>query len=160
MGNFYMLGYGIEKDPRKALSMYKKAGKWDQASAQYKTGLIYLSQMVDDDPSRGITYLKEAVKNKFYQAAYVLGAVYLEGELVEQDYEEASEWLELASEHNIYKASYLLGKMYDSQLFGEEQKDKAIPLYNKAAYKIAAARDRLKELNQPMPQVANKILNA
>ncbi|GAA6185737.1 MULTISPECIES: tetratricopeptide repeat protein [Alteromonadaceae] len=151
LGNFYVTGYGTDKDNSRALRMYKKAAKWNQATAQYKAGLMYISGATDDDPSKGISYLKKAAKNKVYDAAYVLGVVYLEGEIEEKDYDEAREWLELASEHNMSKASYLLGKMYDSQLFGADQQDKSIALYNKAAYKIEAARERLIELNQPLP---------
>ncbi|WJG11024.1 tetratricopeptide repeat protein [Aliiglaciecola sp. LCG003] len=151
LGNFYVTGYGTDKDPGKALRMYKKAAKWDQASAQYKVGLMYISGMADDDASKGINYLKKAASNKVYDAAYILGVIYLEGDIEPKDYEQAREWLELASENKVSKASYLLGKMYETALFGEDQKPNAIPLYNKAAYKIEAARDRLKALNQPLP---------
>lgn len=151
LGNFYVTGYGTEKDTKKALRMYEKAAKWGQATAQFKAGLIYISDEADRDAGKGISYLKKAVKNGYYDAAYVLGVVYLEGEVEDKDINEARQWLELASENSISKASYLLGKMYDSQLFGEDQMSKAIPLYSKAAYKIEAARVRLKELNQPLP---------
>ncbi|MEP4890602.1 MAG: tetratricopeptide repeat protein [Aliiglaciecola sp.] len=151
LGNFYIVGYGTDKDPSRALRMFKKAAKWNQATAQYKAGLMYISQATDDKPSKGISYLKKAAKNKIYDAAYVLGVVYLEGEIVEKDYDEAREWLTLASENNMSRASYLLAKMYDSQLFGAEHQDKSIAYYNKAAYKIEAARERLTELNLPMP---------
>ncbi|GAB2676394.1 tetratricopeptide repeat protein [Aliiglaciecola aliphaticivorans] len=151
LGNFYITGYGTEKSTSRALRMYKKAAKWNQATAQYKAGLMYISQATDDDPSRGISYLKKAAKNKVYEAAYVLGVVYIEGEIVEKDYDEAKEWLTLASENNLHKASYLLGQMYDNQFFGAEQQDKSTAYYNKAAYKVEAARERLTELNLPMP---------
>lgn len=151
LGNFYITGYGTEKNPRMALKMYKKAAKWDQATAQYKVGLMYISGLAGSDASKGISYLKKAAKNKVYDAAYVLGVVYLEGDAEEQDYEEAKEWLELASENRVSKASYLLGKMYESQLLGDGQQDKAISMYKKAAYKVEAARERLTALNQPLP---------
>lgn len=151
LGNFYITGYGTKKSESSALKMYKKAAKWNQATAQYKVGLMYISGAAGDDPDRGISYLKKAVKNDVFEAAYVLGVVYLEGNIEKQDYEEAREWLEIASEHNIAKATYLLATMYDSQLFGAEQQNKSIPLYNKAAYKVEAARERLIALNQPLP---------
>lgn len=150
LGNFYIVGYGTEKSKSKALKMYKKAAKWDQGSAQYKIGLIYTSGD-KDDASKGIRYLERAVKNKAYEAAYVLGVIYMEGKIVEQDNEKARQWLEVASKYNQPKATYLLAQMYDTQVFGEDQQAKAIPLYNKVAFKLESAKERLIELNQPLP---------
>jgi len=153
LGNFYIFGYGTEKDTSKALRMYKKAAKWDQASAQYKIGLMYVSGMTDDDPDKGIKYLKRAVKNEFYEAAYVLGVIYFEGKIEKQDYDEAKEWLEIAADNQIYKASYLLGQMYETNLIEGEQEsqEKAIKLYETAAFKLSAAQERLVALEHPLP---------
>jgi hypothetical protein len=152
LGNFYLVGYGTDKDTGLAMRMYKKAAKWGQGTAQYKVGLMYVSGAEGEKKaSKGVSYLKKAVKNKVYEAAYVLGVFYMDGKLEEQDNEAARDWLELASEKNIYKAAYLLGNMYETQVFGEDQKAKAIPLYQKAAFKIQAARNRLDEIGQPSP---------
>lgn len=154
LGNFYIFGYGTEKDTKKALKMYKKAAKWDQASAQYKIGLMYVSGMTDDDPDKGIRYLKRAVKNKFYEAAYVLGVIYFEGKIEKQDYDEAKEWLEIASDNQIYKASFLLGQMYETGLLDSDKqgKAKAIEWYEAAAFKVPDAKERLIALDQPLPK--------
>jgi len=160
LGNFYYFGYGTKKDTSKALKMYKQAAKWDQASAQYKVGLIYVSDLTGDDPSDGIRYLKRATKNRFYEAAYLLGVIYFEGKIVKQDYDEAKAWLEIASDNQIYKASYLLGNMYETHLIKSEQEGnaQAIALYNTAAFKINAAKERLIALEQPLPpSVSNDI---
>lgn len=45
------------------------------------------------DVERGIKYLEEANKNNLNTATYLLGLIYLEGELVDRNIEKASEYL-------------------------------------------------------------------
>ncbi|MEP0177963.1 MAG: hypothetical protein ABJH28_08335 [Paraglaciecola sp.] len=74
-----------------------------------------------DDASKGIRYLERAVKNKAYEAAYLLGVIYKDGKIVEQDNEKAKEWFEVASKYNQPKATFLLAQIYDTQVFGKDQ---------------------------------------
>lgn len=154
LGNFYMHGYGVKQNFTKALRNYERTAKYGSATAQYKTGLMYILGMgvEEDNIEKGITWLRWSFKNGNNDAAYYLAALYIKGEKVEKDLLIAKDWLEKSSKMGHGKSQFLLAQLYETGSFGSDQQSKAIALYSKSAFKSDGAKERLIALNVPLPE--------
>jgi len=153
LGNFYMNGYGTEKNFARALKYYVRTGKYGSATAQYKAGLMYLYGIgKDENISLGISWLKSAVRNEYNPAIYYLGAMYIRGDKVEQDTEKAIHLLEVSANNGHAASQFLLAQIYEQDSFGIKDPSKAIALYSQSALKIEAAAQKLTDLNIPLPK--------
>lgn len=75
-------------------------------------------------------------------AQYYVGMMYLNGQGVEQSYEEAGKWFRKAAEHGIPQAQYKLGYLYS--------KGQGLPKdleYAYAWYRVGATRNHQKSIN-------------
>lgn len=98
LGNFYYYGYGVESNPRTALSYFKKAARGRITSAQYMAGLLYVSEFDFQDVEKGIEYLEKAASNNHKTANFMLGVVYLTDEYGVMDTKKADAYLAAAYE--------------------------------------------------------------
>lgn len=92
LAELYYRGYGTEKNLSSALKWYRKAAKFENADAQYKAGLLYLRESEYQDIGRGLKFLRAADRNGVAEASHLLGLVYFEGQLTEQDLKLADEY--------------------------------------------------------------------
>lgn len=66
LGQFYYHAYGTEKNVDLALTYFKKASRLGgDTAAQFKAGLIYLTEPSHKDIDQSIKYLKKAAKKKY-----------------------------------------------------------------------------------------------
>jgi tetratricopeptide (TPR) repeat protein len=98
LGNFYYYGYGVESNPRTALTYFKKAARGKITSAQYMAGLLYVSESDFQDVEEGIEYLEKAAQNNHKTAKFMLGVVYLTDEYGVKNVKKADEYLASAYE--------------------------------------------------------------
>lgn len=96
LGNFYYYGYGVESNPRTALTYFKKAARGKITSGQYMAGLLYVSESDFQDVDKGIEYLEKAAERDHKTANFMLGVVYLTDEYGVKDVKKADEYLALA----------------------------------------------------------------
>ena len=115
LGELYYSGYGTEKDIKQALKWFRRAAKFGNTTAQYKAGVMYLQNTDYQDIDKGITLLKKSTKVDFSPSALVLGKVYLDGHLVEQDQQEADNWLAKAYELNNNEAKALAKQLKEAE---------------------------------------------
>ncbi|WP_448551174.1 tetratricopeptide repeat protein [Thalassotalea montiporae] len=85
LGQFYYNGYGVEKDEAQALKYLKKASKYGEPAAQYKTGLIHLISEQHLDAKESIKYLKKAAFRDYKDANILLGVLHFNNQFIEQD---------------------------------------------------------------------------
>ncbi len=75
----------------------------------------------------------DLAKSGDIDAQTMLGEMYLEGIIVEKDYEKAFFWLAKAANRDSVKAQYLLGTMYENGFHVAKNLDRAVSWYKKAA---------------------------
>lgn len=92
LAELYYRGYGTEKNLSSALKWYRKAAKFDNADAQYKAGVLYLREGEYQDIERSLKYLRSADRNGVAEASHLLGLIYFEGQLTEQDLKLADDY--------------------------------------------------------------------
>jgi hypothetical protein len=95
LAKFYHFGFGTEVDKARALKFYKRAGIKGVREAEYKAGMLLLTEEELYDLDDGIKWLKRAARKGQPNAAFLLGRTYL----AKQRYQEADTWLTL-----VYKA--------------------------------------------------------
>ena len=95
LADMYYNGYGTKKNLRRAVKYYQKAAFKGVPSAQYKMGLIYLSNDHYQDPEKGLTYIEQAAQSKHPGAMHTLGLIYLHN----QNLPQADYWLAQAYRH-------------------------------------------------------------
>ncbi|MCG9738310.1 sel1 repeat family protein [Shewanella insulae] len=122
LGELYYAGYGTKKNPKKALKWFRRAAKFGNTTAQYKAAVMYLQDTDYQDVDKAISLLKRSMKVDFSPSALILGKVYLNETLAEQDLTEADKWLSKAYELNNVSA-----KTFATNLKNSEQA-KALPL--------------------------------
>ena len=111
-------------------SAYYMNKKRYESDAQLRRGSMYYT---NHDYVSAVGWFEKAAANGNAEAQYVLGAMYYEGEMIEQDYTKAIEWFEKAATNGNAEAQYVLGAMYYEGEVIEQDYMKAIVWYKKAA---------------------------
>jgi TPR repeat protein len=153
LANFYMHGYGVEQDYVRALRLYERTAKHGSATAQYKTGIMYILGIGKKNLDRGVNWLEWAVKNEHYQSAYTLGLMYYHGENLPLNRKKAIKWLDIAAKNGHEQAQFTLGQLYETGTIVKKNLNKAIELYEKSSSKLDDSKSRLIALNQAIPEV-------
>ncbi|WP_153912615.1 tetratricopeptide repeat protein [Shewanella sp. TC10] len=139
LGEFYYAGYGTEKNNKKALKWFRRAGKYGVMSAKHKAGVIYLQDPELEDIEEGIDFLQYASNRGFSPSSLLLGKIYLTGSFVDKDLKAADELLSLAYESdNSVAIDY-------AELLYSHPKSKDLPLDNLFAM---VEKDNLVLLNE------------
>ena len=120
LGTFYHVGYGTKIDKKLALKWYRRASKYSSVSGAYKAGLFYLTEPEFIDLDKGISYLKIAARLGHAESSYLVGMIFSQNELVEQDYDEADKWLSKAFVKNHNQVKLYTGYLESEKLLTQE----------------------------------------
>jgi TPR repeat protein len=90
---------GIERDMPRALNLYTMAAGHGHPAALYGIGLVYLAgDGVKQRPDQGVKWLMRAARKRYAPAETMLGDLYWDGKIVEQDRTRAIMWYRLAQQ--------------------------------------------------------------
>ena len=81
------------------------------AYADFNDGVVAYSMGQYETAYNTMRSLAETADHSYAQ--YYLGMMYLNGQGVEQDYEEAGKWFRKSAEHGVPQAQYKLGHLYN-----------------------------------------------
>jgi uncharacterized protein len=113
LGNMYLQGQGVSKDPEQAGVWFRRAADLGHASAQYFLGELYsMGEGVPADDAQAFTWLRRAAEQGHAEAQYSVGEMYLLGDGVAKDEAQAADWMRRAAEQGVARAQYNLGVMY------------------------------------------------
>ena len=109
LGDLYRMGWGVEQDLQKALSLFTKPAEQGDTYAQSCVGAIYNSLR---DYRKAAEWYRKATDQGLPDAQNALGFLYDMGEGVEQDYRKAAEWYRKAAEQGHPMAQSKLHVLY------------------------------------------------
>jgi uncharacterized protein len=112
LGMMYENALGTARDIGQAATWYLKAANQGEASAETAIGRLF-SEM-DDDKYRhaGMIWLRKAADQGNAEAQYYIGAMYVHGEELPQDSDQALIWLGKSAAQGYVLAETLLGSLY------------------------------------------------
>ncbi|AWB56955.1 hypothetical protein DBO93_04880 [Colwellia sp. Arc7-D] len=113
LAKFYHYGFGTEIDKARALKFYKKAGIHGVRAAEYKAGMLLLTEEQLYDFDEGIKWLKRASRKGQPNAAFLLGQSYLS----KQRYSEADIWLTMVYKTHPTKIVRWIKKSQQTEAF-------------------------------------------
>lgn len=113
LADYYIDGFGTDKNYRKALKLLKIDELSDDPIVLRKIGLIMLEGGfgVDASPAEGVKMLEKSAKLNDPEAAYLIGQKYYYGEHLAKDDNLAKKWLSISSSSGNTKARSLLKKI-------------------------------------------------
>lgn len=121
----------------RALELYRMAAQRGDAEAQYITGGMLYQGIGMDQPDKraGIKWLLKAAEQgkASPESMAIIGAMYIRGEVIPQNFLEAKKWLILAADQGEREAQNDLAYLYYNGLGGERDYHKALQLYEKSA---------------------------
>ncbi len=93
---------------------YRKAAEAGAALAQYRLGVLYLSEQGDiqSDPAEAVKWLLKAAAQQNAAAQNSLGVLYEQGKGVSRDRKEATKWYAASADQGYAKGEANLGRMY------------------------------------------------
>lgn len=155
LGNGYQRGEGVPKDDSTAAKWYRKAADQGNREAQYRLGGCYFEgrgvpqdydeaakwyqKAADQGNEYAGQYIDAAKTIKFAKqgdayAQYKLGKLYLAGDIMAQDNNEALNWLRKSADQGNENAQFELGRLYcGKEDVLEKNMAKAIDWWLKAA---------------------------
>jgi hypothetical protein len=105
LANFYLLGFGTEKNENEAARLHKIGAEKGDAFCQSCYGRdLLLSVGVKKDVDAALIWLRKSAAQKQPDAEYTLHQIYAEGTEVKADPDEARQWLLRAAEHGHHDA--------------------------------------------------------
>lgn len=150
IANMYLEGKGCEIDKSTAEDYLIKSSKAGNRIAPIRLANLYFD---NDLPEEGVRALRIASSMNNSSASYLLGKIYLEGELVNRDIGSAIKHLKAAAYQNNQFAQYQLGKIY---YYGTDEIpkdiDKAIYYFKKSAAQGNVYAQRKLEYISNMPR--------
>lgn len=114
LGTMHLYGWGVPKDPQKAVTWFQKAADQGFAPAQYFLGNQYRigREGVPQDKKEAITLYRRAAEQNYAPAQHELGLIYERGEIVPQDSNEAAKWYRKAADLGDAASAAYLGNLY------------------------------------------------
>lgn len=125
----YMQGHDVEKDYDKALEYLDFSAKHGYHQAFYLMAQIYLSR---GDNLKGIEALQTGASYDEATCELILGNLYYEGKTVSRDLEKAASYYHDAAIQKNPEALYKLGFMLYNGIGFEQNKEKALVLYDQS----------------------------
>jgi len=173
LGQLYMAGYGVEKNPELAVRLLREAAsrgvvaaknalaqmegaapqqapqqKGSAATADpeasYKSGLESLNDRNSDQIKQAIAHFEGAAAQGHVLAQAKLGEIFFQGKRTRRDYDAAFIWYQAAAQAGNSEAQYWLGEMYRQGLGTTADNALASKWFRQAArLGHPMARDRL-----------------
>ncbi|WP_278492526.1 tetratricopeptide repeat protein [Acinetobacter gyllenbergii] len=109
MGYFYENGLHVNKDMKKAISLYAEAGNNDYIPAVYNIGRLRLES---NHGAEAFSILKKVASNDYAPAINLIGVMYNNGEYVAKDLNKALSYYSKAASLGNPDAQFNLGQMY------------------------------------------------
>jgi hypothetical protein len=102
LGERYLEGFGVPRDPKAAEKWLRRATAQGRAEADYRLALLYLGEVpntpeIRPNPQEGLARLRYAAAHGFVDAEERLGEEYLSDKNLPKDVVEAKYWLGLAA---------------------------------------------------------------
>ena len=134
LAEFYLTGFGVEKDTGKATGLYEKAAAFKYMKAVETLGHLYLSgQYVQKDLKKALTYLFDAASLGSTKSLVSLSAMYFNGEGVEKNNDEGFKLLEEAVRAGDPQAMVVMGNIFYHGIFTKKNLEMAFRLYSQSA---------------------------
>lgn len=130
LGDLYRMGWGVEENLQKALSLFTKPAEQGDAYAQDCMGVIYHSLR---DYNKAAEWYRKAAEQGLPWAQNNLGVSYYRGEGVVRSYEKAAEWYRKAADQGYHLAQDNLGDLYRDGKGVPQSDIAAAEWYRKAA---------------------------
>ncbi|SEK37998.1 Sel1 repeat-containing protein [Colwellia chukchiensis] len=124
LGKFFQYGFGTEIDNARALNFYKKAAMRGLREAEYRAGMLLLSDQQLYDFDQAEKWLKRASRKGQPNAAFLLGKNYF----TRQQFSQADIWLTMVYEAHPKHTVDWLERMQNTDTFSAEN----LPLLHKA----------------------------
>ncbi|CCE10023.1 conserved exported hypothetical protein [Bradyrhizobium sp. STM 3843] len=106
LGFMQAFGWGVQRDPAKAIDWYRKAAEQGLAVAQHYLGLAYVNgEGVRPDGAEAARWLGRSAAQGFVPAQYMLGLMMLKGHSVPKDLVQGCAYMIMAGQHGILSAS-------------------------------------------------------
>lgn len=135
MGNRYLAGVTVEKDPEEAKRWYLLAGGSGTADGFMALGLYYSGACIPRDVPKAMEAYERAALLGHAGAQLNLGLFHWEGDGVPQDYAQAAKWVQMAADQGEAQGLFLVGAMRFDALGMEQDLSGAISAYEAAAKK-------------------------
>ena len=134
LGWRYDCGDGVEKNPKKAVELYRKAADQGHAGAQNNLGMCYLEgNGVEKNPEKAVELFRKAADQDEAYAQNNLGECFLGGYGVEKNPEKAVECFRKAAKQDNVDAQYNLGECYLNGNGVQKNPEEAVECFRKAA---------------------------
>ncbi len=125
----YLYGYGANKNQDYSRRYAVQAAKSGKARGQYALARDFLTGRHSSTRKMGVIWLKKSAKQKYPNAQYKLGLLYLQGKHFKKNYAIGVDLIAKAAEQNFTPAMMKLAEMATAQ----NQGDVAKAWYQKAA---------------------------
>ncbi|MBE0371048.1 MULTISPECIES: tetratricopeptide repeat protein [Pseudoalteromonas] len=113
LAKMYQGGFGVNKDLRKAASLFNDAIELGSADAMFALAVMYDDgKGVKQDKHKAITLFTQAANKNLSAAQFNLGVMYANGDGVVQSYYTAMDWYERAASNNYTLAQFNLALLY------------------------------------------------
>ena len=130
---------GVEKDEAQAITLFTQAADLGHLKSLCRLGLIYRTGLASvpesRDPRKAVEYFLKGVEKDDPKSALYLAEMYLNGEGIERNVDQALHFFEMAANLGLAEAQRILGIMY--------VQGKEVPIdYEKAAKLFQSAADQ------------------
>lgn len=143
LGDLYINGLGVDKDPEKAFNLFKLGVENNDPKCYYTLGVCYLNgfgtevdfELAQSIFTNGYPLILEAANNNDPVAAFLIGNLYYYGyfKQIPQDLNQAIVWYEKSAALNYSRAAFILGLIYESGKLGVKDDALAVQWYQKGA---------------------------
>lgn len=128
-------GFGVDKDPEKAIAMYQAAADQNHAGAQLRLGMIFLNGEFGQtkDQKKAAAMLEKAAAGKLNMAQYEYGRLLLSDDLGKADLKKGFGYIRDAARNNFPPAMTALVSLYMNGQGVKQDQKKALFWLEKAA---------------------------
>ncbi len=133
IGFCYAIGNGVEKNTKEAIKWFRSAAENGSVGGQYIYGLCLLKgRDIEKNELEGLKWLHN-VSKKIKDAQQQIEECYLDGIVLEEDYENAILFYQAEQQKDNPRAQYQLGMCYKNGIVVEKNNGKAYELFLKSA---------------------------
>ena len=120
LGCMYRWGYGVTRNEDIAIRWYKLAAEQGHEKAIACLDAMYF----DEEAPEAFDWVKKRAQEGDAYSQYRLGKFYMEGTVVEQDYDEAKKWLDKAAQQDNVQAIVLLEAKSNAKIWKKVETDR------------------------------------